>query len=72
MKNDGVPKFADEGETEQRLAELERRLTAAEIELASWRNLQVAVESGGGGVSFGGNSVVLRINSLTNESAQMP
>lgn len=57
---------------ERRLAQLEQRLTQAEQELAVWRNLQVAPESGGGGVQFGGNSAVLRINSLTASSARMP
>lgn len=55
-----------------RMAQLESRLADAERELALWRNLQVAPESGGGGIQIGGNSVVLRINSLTADSAQMP
>lgn len=55
-----------------RITQLEQRLTETERELALWRNLQVAPESGGGGIQVGGNSVVLRINSLTGESAQMP
>lgn len=52
--------------------QFEARLAKVEAELALWRNLQVAPESGGGGIQFGGTSVVLRINSLTDTSAQMP
>lgn len=55
-----------------RSAEFEARISALEKELAMWRNLQVAAESGGGGVTFGSNSVFIRINSLTNTSVQMP
>lgn len=56
----------------EQITQLQARVLAAEQELALWRNLQVAPESGGGGVQFGATSVVLRINSLTSSSAQMP
>lgn len=69
---EGVPKFADESETEKRFSDLERRLEAAESELQAWRNLTVDPASGGGAVTMGTGTVMLRINSLTNESAQMP
>lgn len=55
-----------------RSAEFEARISQLENELKMWRNLQVAPESGGGGVTFGQNSVFIRINSLTDTSVRMP
>ena len=59
-------------ELESRVATLEARLEAAEREIAAWRRLTVASESGGGQVQVGLDSVVLRINSLTESAAQQP
>ena len=59
-------------ELEQRVAVLERRLEIAERELNAWRRLTVDPASGGGQVSVGVDSVILRINSLTESAAQMP
>lgn len=70
--NEGVPAFAAKNETDSKFAALEARISDLEKQLAMWNNLQVAPESGGGGVTFGGNSVFIRINSLTNSSVQMP
>ena len=72
MKDDGVPKFAEQDPTNNRFAAMEARVADLERRLAAWDNLQVDPASGGGGVTVGGNSVIIRINSLTNQSAQMP
>lgn len=56
----------------EKLAELEQRIKALELDREKWRNLQVAQESGGGGITEGGTSMVLRITALTPGSVQMP
>lgn len=55
-----------------RTAEFEARISQLEATMRKWDNLQVAPESGGGGVTHGDNSVFIRINSLTNTSVRMP
>lgn len=57
---------------QEQVSDLQRRLLQAERELAAWRNLIVAPESGGGSIAFGADAVILRINALTPESGQMP
>jgi hypothetical protein len=59
-------------DAEKRLANVEQRLAAAEHELVKWKNLQVALESGGGRVVIGTDAVFLVINALTPSSAQTP
>ena len=59
-------------EDQKQFDALAERLRQTEAELAMWRNAQIAPESGGGNVSFGKDQVIIRINSLTNTSAQMP
>lgn len=51
------------------LAELRQ---AFETERTMWRNAQIAPESGGGSVTFGRDSVYIRLNALTPSSAQTP
>lgn len=50
---------------DERFADLEERLVAAEKQLAQLRRIEVAPESGGGQGVYGEDNVVIVLNGLT-------
>jgi hypothetical protein len=56
----------------EKIAALEREVTAIRQELTAWRNLVVSTEAGGGRVVVGNGQVTLFINALTPSGVRVP
>lgn len=57
---------------ERRIIDLEMQIADLQARMFAFEHMQVDSASGGGQVTMSGTNVVLRLNSLTDESAQLP
>jgi hypothetical protein len=61
-----------DAETKQVVAQLQAQVRDLQSRVHALERMQVAPESGGGQVTISGGNAMLRLNSLTPASAQMP